>query len=485
MKIKNIETEPMFPGNFTASQYFWSQIAYDDVNIRFDLPESLVFKHQVRGMTENTRIENGHKLIELTYVSAKPVKIDRDDFSVWDESKEAGYAISTFMDYESIAKIYGVRALPKSEPTDRIKKLAEKVISDEKDKKEQARLLYDWVATNITYGGNCIGVGAVVPHDTDFILDNRMGDCKDHATLLGAFYKSVGINSTQGLINSGTSYSLPDIPMVSSVNHVITYLPEWDKFVDSTNSSLPFDRLNFSLSDKPVILVEDFKPNKRTPATQVGDNYQEIESSMKIHADGSITGDIDVKTKGQSAIELRKAWRHTTQEQQDQWLKKVFSSQHKIGSATMTKDDPKQLLSEFKYSLEFNKPDFILPEGIDGFYVHPLVDTPMAVHTFLVYSKEEIEGYDVACNNGRSIERLIYDFPEGMKILAKPDDFEIDENHIHFKATYELDGNTLKVVREINDQTPGNVCSTKTVNLQRQTLIKIAKNMQTKVIYQH
>lgn len=485
MKIKSIETEPMFPENFTASQYFWSQIAYDDVNIRFDLPENLVCKQQVRGMTEKTTIENGHKLIELTYASTKPVKIDRDDFSVWDESKEAGYAISTFKDYESIAKIYGVRALPKSEPTDRVKKLAEKVINDEKDKKEQARLLYDWVATNISYGGNCIGVGAVVPHDTDFILDNRMGDCKDHATLLGAFYKSVGIKSTQGLLNAGTSYSLPEIPMVSAVNHVITYLPEWDKFVDSTNSSLPFDRLNFSLSDKPVILIEDFKPNKRTPATQVGDNYQEIESMMKIHDDGSITGDIHVKTKGQSAVELRKAWRHTTQEQQDQWLKKIFSSQDKIGTATMKKDDPNQLLSEFKYSIEFNKPDFILAEGIDGFYVHPLVDTPMGVHTFLAYSKEEIEGYDIACNNGSSIERLVYVFPEDMKILAKPDDFEIDENHIHFKATYQLDGNKLNVVREINDKTPGNVCSAKTINLQRQTLIKIAKNMQTKIIYQH
>ncbi len=485
MKIKNIETEPMFPNNFTASQYFLSQIAYDDVNIRFDLPEGLVVKQQIRGMNEKTIIENGRKIVELTYNSLKPIKINRDDFSVWDESKEVGFALSTFQDYESIAKIYGDRALPKSEPTDRVKKLVEKVIDNEKDKKEQARILYEWVATNITYGGNCIGVGAVVPHDTDFILDNRMGDCKDHATLLGAFYNSVGIGSTQGLINAGTSYSLPEIPMVSSVNHVITYIPEWDKFIDSTNSSLPFERLDFSLSDKPVILVDNFKPNMRTPATQVGDNHQEIESTMKIQTDGSVTGDVHVKAKGQSAIELRKAWRYTTQEQEDQWLKKTFSSQNKIGSATMRKDDPSQLLPEFNYSLEFNKPEFILPEGVDGFYIHPLVNTPMSVYTFLAYSKEEIEGYDVACGNGSSIERLIYEFPEDLKILAKPDNFEIDENHIYFKASYELEGNKLKVTREINDKTPGNVCSAKTVNLQRQTLMKIAKNMQTKIIYQH
>jgi hypothetical protein len=485
MKTKTIVTEPMFPGHFADSYYFWNQFAYDDVKISFDLPEDLAFKKQVRNMAETIKTENGRKLIELTYKSVKPVKNKREDYSVWDENDEAGYALSTFMDYETLAKLYGKRALPKAQPTDRVKKLAADIIGNEKDKKEQARLIYDWVTTNISYLGNCIGVGAVVPHDTDFILDNRAGDCKDHATLLGALYNSVGINSTQGLINSGTSYSLPEITVIDSVNHVINYIPEWDMFVDSTNSSLPFGLLDFSLSDKPVILVENYKPGQRTPASQVGDNHQVIKSTMKIHSDGSVTGDIHVHAKGHPAVDLRRAWRHATQEQEDKWLKDVFSSQNQIGTATMTKDDPDPLLPEFKYSLEFNRPEYIRPEGVDGFYIQPLVATPLSIHSFLGYLREEIEGYSIACNNGRSIEQLSYEFPKEMKILAKPDNFEINENHIHFKATYELEGNKLTVYREIDDQTPGNVCSAELINLQRQTLIKIVKNMQIKVIYQH
>jgi hypothetical protein len=447
--------------------------------------QDLLFKYQVRGMQEKTKSGNGRKLIELTYQSKRPAKIKREDFTVWDESKEAGYALSTFMDYESIAKAYGERALPKAVPTDRVKAVAEKIIGNESDKKERARLLYDWVTTNISYGGNCIGVGAVVPHDTDFILDNRMGDCKDHATLIDAFYDTVGIESTQALINSGASYSLPEIPMVTSVNHVINYLPEWDMFVDSTNQSLPFDRLAFQLSDKPVLLVENFKKGQKTPATQIGDNHQEVESIMKIQPDGNVIGNIYLKMKGRPAIATRRAWRHATQEQEDQWLEKTFSSNNKIGSASMKKDDPVPLLSEFNHSLEFNKPEFILPKGIGGFYVGPLVHTPMAVYSFLGYSKEEIEGYDVACGNGYSIERLTYEFPENMKILAKPENFEIDENHIYFKAIYELENNKLNIVREINDQTPGNICSAETINQQRQTLMKISENLQSQVIYQH
>lgn len=485
MKAKIVETEPMFPNNFSTSQYFWSQNAFDDVKISFDLPEGLIFKYQVRGMTEKTKSENGRKLIELTYQSTKPVKIKRDDFSIWDEEKEAGYALSTFMDYESLAKAYGKRATPKSIPTDRVKKLAQKIIANEKNKKEQARLLYDWVVTNISYGGNCIGVGAVVPRDTDFILDNRMGDCKDHATLIEALYNSVGIESDQALVNAGSSYFLPDIPRVNAINHVINYIPVWDKFIDSTNSSLPFDQLAFSLSDKPVLLVKKFQPDKKTPATQVGDNHQEVDSNMKILPDGSVVGEIHLKAKGRAAIELRSGWRHATQEQEDQWLKDTFSSQNKIGSATMKKDDPVPLLSEFNYSITFNMPEFILPQGTGGFYVAPLSGTPMAVDSMVNYQNENISGYDVACASGYSIERLAYEFPEKMKILAKPENFEIDENYIYFKATYDLQDNKLNVVRELNDKTPGNVCSAETINNQRTTLMKIADNMKSQVIYQH
>ena len=485
MKVKRIETEPMFANNFSASQYFWSQTAYDDIKININLPESLNFKFQSRGMKEKIETIAGRKLIELTYKNTNPIKIKRDDFSVWDEEKEAGFALSTFLNYQSISKAYGDRAAPKAIPSNRVRNLAKQISLKGKTKKDKARILYDWVATNISYAGNCIGTGAVVPHDTDFILDNKMGDCKDHATLLQSLYTAIGIESTQALINSGARYSLPEVPMVTSVNHVINYIPEWNKFVDSTSSSTPFDLLPFSVSDKPVLLVDNFKLNLKTPATQVGDNYQEVDSTMKVQPDGSVSGDIHLKLKGLPAASSRSAWRYTTEKQQEQWIETMFSSTNKVGFATMEKDDPTPLLPEFNYSFEFNKPEFILSKGAGGFYIGTLINTSLSIYSFLNYSMEDISDYDVACSNGYSIERLTYEFPETMKILAKPADFEIKENYIYFKATYELQANKLKVARELNDETPGNVCSAETMNKQRQTLIKIADNLKSQLIYQH
>ena len=485
MKTRLTQTEPMFPGHFSTSQSFWTQSAYDDVRIILNLPESLRFKHQVREMAEKQKIKKGRKIIQLTYQNKKPIKDDRIDFSVWDEETVPGFAISTFDSYEAIAEAYGARALPKAKPDDRVKKLVEKVIGDETDKLKQARMLYDWVATNISYAGNCIGVGAVVPRDTGFILDNKMGDCKDHATLLEAMLTVVGIDSTQALINSGAVYELSQIPLVTSVNHVLTYIPQFDQFVDSTSSTMPFDMLPFSVSDKPVLLVKNHKDGLKTPPLKIGSNRQQLATVMKIQSDGSVTGSIDIKLTGRPAVAARDSWRHASEDQIGEWIKNTFSSQGKIGSGTMQKDDPVPLMSEFKYSFEFNRPEYIPATGAGGFYIFPVVNTPAPIYTYVNYPKEEIDGYRVSCGNGYSREEYIYEFPENMKILAQPESFEVEENHLHYKASYALEGNQLKVVREIDDATPGNVCSAELMNAQRKTLMKITENLKSQVVFQY
>ncbi|MGD8812068.1 MAG: hypothetical protein PVH16_04975, partial [Thioalkalispiraceae bacterium] len=158
---------------------------------------------------------------------------------------------------------------------------------------------------------------------------------------------------------------------------------------------------------------------------------------------------------------------------------------NKVGFATIVKDDPEPLLSEFKYSIDFTRPDFIPPKGTGGFYVAPLMNTPQGVFHYIDFSNDEIHGYDVACGNGSATEKLIYEFPKGMKILAKPDNFSIDENYIEYSASYELEGNKLIVKREIKDNTPANICSANLINKQRQTLIKISDTLRSQVIYQY
>ena len=365
-KYKRTITEPMFPGYFAESESFSEATAYNDVAITMDVPESFHSKYQIRGMSEKIAKGNHRIVYEWKWKNPVPKKDSRRDYSIWDLETDPGFAYTTFDSYKAIAEEYGVRALPKAVVNDKVSALADKIIDKEKNPKEQARLLYEWVATHITYAGNCVGVGAVVPHDISFILDNMMGDCKDHATLLQALLTAKNIKVTQALINAGEIYQLPSVPAVDSVNHVINYLPDYDLFLDSTSTSTPFGMLPYSIQDKPVLLVENYQEGKRTPVTPIGKNRQTMHTTINIKQDGSATGEIDFQLAGEPAVNSRAGWRNYSRDNEEEWMKKVFSGGGKKGSGKVEKDDPKPLLDTFHYKVTFDKQDYIQLDGAGG-----------------------------------------------------------------------------------------------------------------------
>ena len=306
-----------------------------------------------------------------------------------------------------------------------------------------------------------------------------------HATLLQALYSSVGLRSIQALVNSGSSYTLPEIPMVTSVNHVITYLPQFNRFVDSTDPDMPFDSLGFSVSDKPVLLVEEYRDGLRTPASQWQDHWQKAQSTVAINADGSASGRLSVQLAGSPAIQARAIWRQLTQQQEKDWLDKQFSSKSRKGLATIERDDPKPLQSRYRYSIDFEAPELIPSEGAGGMYVHTLGFSPLPVMAFAGIDTETEVDYDSACSNGSTSEEIRYTFPDNIRILAVPENLSLDENHLVYDASFTLDGNTLLVRRELQDKTPGNVCSAALANEQRKSLKKIGKNLMSQVVFQY
>ena len=480
---KITETEPMFPGKFSTMGVFQTTYPYDDAKIKFDYPAALQVQYEARKMQEKDSEKDGRKIIELSYQNSHPIKSKRKDYSVYDVEKAPGYAFSTFKSYEDIAEAYGTRARPKAAVTPRIQKLADDISKGKKSPREEARVLYDWVATNISYAGNCIGVGAVVPHGTDFILDNKMGDCKDHATLLQALLAAKGIKSTQALINAGTAYQLPKIPVISMVNHVINYIPSLNLFVDSTSDSTPFGMLPFSSADKPALLVDGYKDGVRTPTTPVGTNQQHMKTAIKINTDGSITGNINIDLKGQFAVAARAQLREMPKDQEEELVKNVFRGMGHIGNGNLDKEDPKALLDTYQYKVKFDMKDFIQRPGAGAFTITPLFFSEAPIASFLGSALDPEEKVDTACTNGYSVEEYTYQFPKDMKILAIPDDSTIKDEFLTYHATYRLKENMLVVKRTLDDKTHGNVCGPEIGMLYKRFATKVLQNVKSQVVY--
>lgn len=480
---KITQVEPMFPRQFSVMEVFPKEYPYDDVRIRIDAPSSLWAQYEARGLTEKVSEKDGRKIIEWTYQNKQPVKSKRRNYSVYDVEQIPGYAYSTFKSYSEIAEAYGARARPKAAVTERVRKLADEIVKDKKTPRERARALYDWVATNISYAGNCIGVGAVVPHDMSFILDNRMGDCKDHATLLQALLAAKGIPSTQALVNAGSIYRLPKIPVVSTVNHVINYIPSLDLYVDSTSEATPFGMLPFSSADKPILLVDGFKEGARTPTLPVGTNQQHMKSVVKINPDGSVTGNIEVTQKGMFAVSTRAGLRHMSKDQEEDLVKNVFKSSGYVGSGKLDKEDPKELLDTYQYKVKFEMQEFVQRPGAGAFKISPLFSSEAPIQRFLWAAVEPEETVDTACSGGVSVEEYTYQFPKNMKILSVPENMAVSNDFLSYKATYRLKGDILTVKRTLDDRTHGNVCSPEISSATKKFAAKVLPNVKAQVLY--
>ena len=480
---KLTQIEAIFPGHFSVANTFSKFHAYDDVKIVIDAPASLWIQYGARQMKERRSEKAGRVTLEWTLQNKQPEKSKRRDWSVYDPDQEPGFAVSTFKSYAQIAEAYGARARPKAAVNERIQKLADELTRDIKTPREQARVLYDWVATNITYGGNCIGVGAVVPHDIAFILDNKMGDCKDHATLLQALLSAKSIESTQALVNAGSVFRLPNIPVVSNVNHVINYLPGLKLFADSTSSSTPFGMLPDGDIGKPVLLVDGFTEGLTTPAPPLGSNRQHMKSNLQFQADGSVKGEIDVVLNGAFAVNSRSQARYLSKDQQDEYMKNIFSRMGSGGSGKISLDDPKRLLDTYHYRVEFDAKELIQVPGPSALPISPLFPTEAAVYSFASGAAQPEEEVESVCASGYSVEEYTYQFPKNVKVLSVPKNMKIANDFLSYQATYRLKGNTLTVKRILDDRTPSHICTPAIALAYKKFMNQVSKNLKAQVIY--
>jgi hypothetical protein len=356
-----------------------------------------------------------------------------------------------------------------------VRALAEQVTRDAKDPRQQARLLYEWVATNINYAGNCVGVGAVVPRDQAFVLDNRMGDCKDQATLLQALLAARGIASTQALVNSGSMYHLPKVPVVSMVNHVIVYVPGLDVYLDPTSGTTPFGMLPMGDSDKPVLLVDGYRDGVRTPPLRGGANRQVAKSEVTLKPDGSVAGVVQVSVTGAFAVSGRDRLRKLTLQQKEEFLDRMYRRDNKTGFGRLESEDPKPMLDTFSYKLTFETEEFSQMPGPGAFAISPLWATEAPIHMIVAMAEDETEAEETTCSGGTIVEEYVFRLPKGMKVLALPKNVTLASGPVTYRATYSLRGHTLTARRELVDGTDRNVCP---ASVQRE-FAKLARKIAT------
>lgn len=472
---------PPFPRQFdfryTMSPHF--KLAQFEVSINSD--PRINIKFDAKGVDGGMLPDKGgmHRY-RFTYkqdkiLPAEDDQIDTDDYAPYVQA-------TTFANYEALGAAYQKRANKKVRVTPDIQKLANELTMGVDDKKEQAHLLYNWVSKNIRYVGSYIGNGGYVPHDSQTIMDNRWGDCKDHVVILEALLAAKGIDSSPALIATGNTYVLPKLAGLHSFNHVITYVPSFDLYLDSTAQFAPFGTLPDSDLNKKVVLT---KLNRvgNTPPMLANENVVKTSILLKVLPDGTIQGSSRVKVSGAHEVHFRAKKFSAQSISQDEQARNLLSKLNLTGSGKTHSTDPSDLDKPLEINSTFTLDPISNMPGTGAMRIPPgVVDSVIGSHS-LPKQKDKIN-FPTSCHSFVLNNHYDIEFPPNIKIIHVPENVQFSNADTQYTATYTLMDNKLEISRELVYQNQTMACGEAESERERQFFPVFQRDMRALVMYE-
>lgn len=466
------QNTPIYPGYIAEWLPLNERIVLDDVRINVDAPADLRLAIDAPGLAPEPEVQaNGRRKLAWTYRGLSPR--EPENFEIDAAHLAPHLVFSNFSTWQDLADAASKHYRPKAELTPRIEALAREIVGPASTPEEKARKLYDWVRSNIRYVATYIGAGGFEPHPAEWVLDNHYGDCKDHVVLLEALLRAQGIDSTPALINADyQNYRLSEVPN-PYFNHVITFLPALDRYLDATNRDMPFDLLPEYDTDKPVLLMHARKL-ARTPMPSQAANWLKRGTQIAIAADGTAERSTEAETRHFSAIYARNLFRTIEPGKQNDWATKDMQQSGLRGRAVLREeksDDPDRA----RYTLAQHIENFIDEAEIGTLVPSALFNQLLSVGGVLTarFETGESRVRPGLCAPVHIEDRIDFRFAAGLKPLRVPKNRLIEGDGLRLDLRYTQTGDTVSV-ESVFDWTPASYACTAA---QFQAMAPIAKEI--------
>jgi transglutaminase-like putative cysteine protease len=436
---------PLFPGHF---EDLAPAPAYLNRNflLIYDMPAATLLYADAVGFAPVAGSgPPGTRRYQWRYVNGGEERSEADSVSPLDYGKRL--AVSTFAGYPAFAAAFRSAAAGRAAPSPAIAALARQLTAGLPDTRARVLALSDWVRRNVRYVGVYIGAGGVVPHPASVVLDNRYGDCKDHAGLLEALLAALGIDSTGALVNSGNAYKLPDAPTLGVFNHMITYVPSLDLFLDPTADTAAAGYLPASVLGKPVLLLKT-GGFAMTPMLQP----QRIRAvaTVDIGRDGRGSFRVERSVSGALAEPLRKAVREARPAEREQFAQRMLQGMGRKARGVFDAG-----------TVDGNGDDYSMAVSGSG---DQFVDLPGPA----VDAEDEMR----------------FRLPKGVRILALPPPVNAMNGGIFYRASYARAGNAVTVKRRLTFRHGSATCTPADHRAMQPVLDRIVRDLRSQVVVQ-
>jgi transglutaminase-like putative cysteine protease len=471
------QKKPWFPGQFYTTQVFGQIFPEHDVQIDVHASGRLPLHVDAAGLDGGQTQSDGNQQ-NWTWTFHNDASVMPEPGDVGEADTAADLIISSFPDYVALGKAYEDGARDKSLPTPQIRALAGQLTQGITDKRQQARVLYEWVSKNIRYLALVLGNGGLVPHAANEVLSNRYGDCKDHVVLLQALLAAEGIPSTTALINAGNLFRVSPVAAPDQFNHAITYVPQFDLYLDSTARYAPFGVLPETDVNKPVLLT-GLGTLAHTPGPSVFASSIQMVSVVRVHADGSADGDTRVTTTGPFAIAVRAMMDAILPGSDSQFIRSAVAG---ATDGTLDRGDPTNLSDPYAVALHYELTSAVNIPGPGAVSLwlgyHPFSMPAALAPSLPVRSK------DYMCSSFTATDEETITLPEGDALTNLPKPAQIDAEGLSLTVMFEKVGpETIHVIRTLRAQHPTLVCDADYYNRTRPQLARMVGLLSAQALY--
>ena len=461
-RVNSVQHTPVFAGHFYWSNYYSPHVRVEEAIVNLTHESGIAIGvdiDRVQGGKVTPLPEDAPGTVRYRFTFAQGMAYPAESARLALSDFAPHIALSSFADYSDFANAYQQRAKPMAAVSPAISKFAKELVAGAKDEHERVRRLYNWVSNNIRYVAVYVGAGGWVPHDAKSVLDNRYGDCKDHVVLLESMLAAVGIDSSPALIGTDPAFALPKLPVSTPFDHVITYVPSLDLYLDSTAQFAPVGTLPSWDQDKPVLLTASGKVAK-TPARDIARDKTHTSVMMSVLDKGGVVGRSTYTPQGNFEVESRSSQFSYLNRNQVPIVDKLLSRFLESGGGVIEDSEPMMLDKPWKVDASFELDPLVNVPGPSAMPI-PVGLAPGRIKEMSGYKPPAKRRYPAVCGSSAHSETIILKFPKTVKVQRIPKDVAFRRGPLQYKASYKLGPQMLVVQRRYESHRVEPVCNEK------------------------
>jgi len=273
---------------------------------------------------------------------------------------------------------------------------------------------------------------------------------------------------------------LQNVPTLGVLNHVITYIPSLNLFLDSTAGPVAAGYLPASELDKPVVLTKTGQI-KRTPATQK--NIAMSTTEFRISAHGAADFNHSISVTGGEAEGVRYLMRNLKPSDRDLLVERVLQLYGQRGSGTLDAGNLDGTGDAYQIGISGHTDNLVNLPGPIGV---PTMSSFVAgiLQAVFGFTSEKERAQPFLCLSTEFAEQSRFILPNEISIVAVPKPVTLRDANFDYSSEYVRQDNAVVIKRHYRFHRAEVVCNPDDFKAMLPAINQMIRDLRSQIIVQ-